>query len=46
MKLQAFQDLISESRIEMKAENYMDDEDRMKIEKVKKIIEMKRNDMV
>jgi hypothetical protein len=30
----------------MKADNFMDDEDRMKIEKVKKIIEMKRNDMV
>lgn len=45
-KIKEFQDLISESRIEMKGDNFMDDEDRIKIEKVQKIIGNKRNDMV
>ena len=37
--------MLSESRIDMRVENFMDDDEKQKIEKVKKILE-KKNEMI
>ena len=44
-KLKEFQDLISESRIDIQPDQFIDEDERAKMEKVKKILEKKRNQM-
>mmetsp|Transcript_26948 Transcript_26948/g.26028 ORF Transcript_26948/g.26028 Transcript_26948/m.26028 type:complete len:93 (+) Transcript_26948:1053-1331(+) len=42
-RMRQFQELIDESKIDIQVDNMIDDEERVKIEKVKKLLEKKEN---